>query len=294
MTLHRPAPHRAQRHAQSLTHVKYELNNQLKSSNLANVGLLNTRSVKNKAPLIKDFIVHNNLDLVGINETWLGVNDVDNHIIKDLLPTGFKIYHTPRLGRGGGNALIYNGTFDLKSQCVSQFKSFEYMECLVKSNGKWIRIVIIYRPPPSPENKLTVSMFLSELSCLFERLTIATGELVVFGDFNFHVETDKPDVLKFLSLLDSFCLKQHVSQPTHVHGHILDLIITRNSENIVRNVVVHDPGLSDHKAISFKLMVDKPLFPIGKCLTHHRIEVTMEKPFGYLVQTKEILHQSSK
>ena len=42
------------------------------------------------------------------------------------------------------------------------------------------------------------------------------------------------------------------------------------------------------------LLQEEYIVTIGKCLTHHRIEVTMENPKGYLVQTKDILHQRSK
>ena len=77
-------------------------------------------------------------------------------------------------------------------------------------------------------------------------------------NFNFHVETCKPDAVRFFNLLDNFGLKQHVMEKTHTCGHTLDLVITRSSENIVSSVGVNDPVLSDHKAVSFKLSVIKP------------------------------------
>ena len=45
---------------------------------------------------------------------------------------------------------------------------------------------------------------------------------------NIHVDVpDDPDAIKFLDLLDSLGLAQHVKTPTHRCGHTLDLIITR-------------------------------------------------------------------
>lgn len=50
---------------------------------------------------------------------------------------------------------------------------------------------------------------------------------------NIHVDdpTDA-DERKLLDLLESLGLQQHVSQSTHIHGHTLDLVITRQAENI--------------------------------------------------------------
>ena len=139
-----------------------------------------------------------------------------------------------------------------------EFKSFEYMECLHKSNGAWLRIIVLYRPPPSNINKLTAVMFFTEFTVFLEKLATASGELLIIGDFNFHVESDRPDARKFLAMLDDFGLKQHVSQATHRHNHVLDLVITRSTENIITDLNVKEPCLSDHKAVIFKTIVEKP------------------------------------
>ena len=44
--------------------------------------------------------------------------------------------------------------------------------------------------------------------------------------FHMDVPSD-PDGRTFLDLLTSMGLKQHVSVPTHISGHTLDLVITR-------------------------------------------------------------------
>ena len=121
--------------------------------------LLNTRSIKNKAPFIKDFIVDNDIEFLGINETWLDSGDGHKHVVKDVVPTGYKMHHVPRSGRGGGNAIIYKSALDIKSQTTMVFRSFEYMECLLRSDGHWLRIIVLYRPSPSQHNKLTITIF---------------------------------------------------------------------------------------------------------------------------------------
>ena len=203
----------------------------------------------------------NDIDLLGINETWLDPGDVHKHVTKDIKPTGYNFVHTPRVGRGGGNAIVFKNSFDLKLQSSLDFKSFEYMECLLKSNGSWLRIVVVYRPPPSSQNKLTAGDFFEEFPILLEKLATASGELIMIGDFNFHVESgDSRDALKFLDILDNFGLKQHVDRPTHKSNHTLDLVITRCTECIITDLNIFDPCLSDHKAILFKAMTEKPKF----------------------------------
>ena len=40
-------------------------------------------------------------------------------------------------------------------------------------------------------------------------------------------------------------MRQHVGEPTHIGGHTLDVVITRDTDNVVSNVEVTGPGLFD-------------------------------------------------
>ena len=113
-------------------------------------------------------------------------------------------------------------TNDIKK--TESFQSFEHLELLLKSNGKWARLIILYRPPPSVKNKLNVGACMADFTVLLEGLSISTGELVLMGDFNFHVENHENDqhAQQLLSLIDAFGLIQHVRQPTHLRGHTHD------------------------------------------------------------------------
>ena len=103
-----------------------------------------------------------------------------------------------------------------------------------------------------------------------EELSIASGELLMFGDFNLHVDNAcDQSAYTFLDLISSFGLKQHVLGVTHDQGHTLDLVITRSTEDIVSNLEIRDPALSDHNAVHFKLSIDKPSF-IRKEIVYRR------------------------
>ena len=99
---------------------------------------------------------------------------------------------------------------------MPKYKSFEYPHHLLKINSKWVRIVNIYRPPPSITNGLTTEMFFSEFEIFMEYLTTLPGQILILGDVNFHLEdTSNGQTKDFLELLDVLNLSQLVNQPTH-------------------------------------------------------------------------------
>ena len=178
-----------------------------------------------------------------------------NHIIKSLLPKGYSLFHVPRTySTGGGVAIVYKDCITVKPQISTKFNSFEYMECLVKLGNNWTRVVAIYRPPPSQVNGFTVKQFINEFTQLLEILVVSQGQLLILGDFNFHLDKLYDCCTKqFLDMLSLFNLTQHVSGPTHNLGSTLDLVITRSNEDLLSNINVCNPFISDHYAVVFNL-----------------------------------------
>ena len=216
------------------------------------LSLLNARSVKNKSFLIKDFAVDNNIDILAITETWLQA-DVSNQIaVNSICPTGFGFHHLPRMGsREGGVALLYRNSFNLKKLSPDiSCNSFEFTDCIIRHSSTGLRMVVVYRPPPSKKNQLNVTMFLDEFGSFLEKIITTARPLIIVGDFNFHLDNlDDRSAVRFQELLEAFNLVQHVSEPTHKNGHTLDLVITRVGEESVRHVQVSDPVISDHGAV---------------------------------------------
>ena len=65
-----------------------------------------------------------------------------------------------------------------------------------------------------------------------------------------------PTENKFLSLLNSFGLSQHVHGETHLDGHTLDLGITRDFENVITCCKVSDL-ICDHFAFKSNVKVHR-------------------------------------
>ena len=109
---------------------------------------------------------------------------------------------------------------------------------------------------------MPISVFFDEISDLFAAYTITTNRLLITGDFNIHIdEPEKPDVCKFLQIIESFGLKQHVSVPTHVAAHTLDLVITRDGCDFLSNSPQAHFMMTSHSTVLFKLNWTKPYHP---------------------------------
>jgi hypothetical protein len=234
--------------------------------------LINARSICNKTTVIKAYIVEDDSDMAALTETWL--KEDDNVTLGDIRPKGYKFIHEDRKTgqRGGGVGLLYKKLMKIKEQKISHFNSFEYSESLIMCKINCVRNIIVYRPPPSEENCLTTALFFEEFQRFLEYLITKPEDLLITGDFNFHMD-DKNNYYasRFKCLLDSFSLTQHVTEPTHKDGHTLDLVITRSSDEIISDLYVDVPTISDHSVIHFKINMRKPQ-PEEKVISYRKLD----------------------
>ena len=87
-----------------------------------------------------------------------------------------------------------------------------------------------------------------EFQDLPEKIISLHDNLYILGDFNLHLDKSNGNTNKFNEILTCPDLKQHVNFPTHVHGHWLDLLITKCISNSI-NSVFSAEGISDHLAV---------------------------------------------
>ncbi len=104
--------------------------------------------------------------------------------------------------------------------------------------------MVIYRPPGQ-----ILATFLEELDGLLSSFVQDGTPLLIFGDFNIHLE--KPYATDFHSLLASFDLKRLTTTSTHKSGNQLDLIYTRSCT--ADNILVQPLHISDNFFIKFTL-----------------------------------------
>ena len=122
------------------------------------------------------------------------------------------------------------------------------------------------------KNKLTVNQFLSEFQDFLIEKTLLPSKDIFAGNFNFHVyDVNNNFSNKFLGMIESFNLNQHVREITHEKGHILDLVLANNDDQTleISNMRVEQCGISDHHIGLFYLNVDKPR-PLHKTINYRK------------------------
>ena len=144
---------------------------------------------------------------------------------------------------------------------MTNFKSFEFTDVLLKHSSSCLHLIIVYRPQTRADGTSSTVKFFEEFPSLLESLVTVPGSLLMVGDFNFHVnDASDRSAQRFLRLLEASNLKQHVWVPTHRSGNTLDLVITRTDETAALDFGVFDPVISDHYLVSCSLALPKKAF----------------------------------
>ena len=108
-------------------------------------------------------------------------------------------------------------------------------------------------------HRVRISTLFSELADYLESIVICQEQLLISGDFNIHLDyAVDTDAIKLMDLLESYGLQQHVTSPTRKHGHTHDLIITRQSDQLLGNKPRISQYISDHAAVLCSIRYDKP------------------------------------
>ena len=85
-----------------------------------------------------------------------------------------------------------------------------------------LRLIVIYRIPPSKINGLKTGTFYEEFSEYLEKLSCAIGKVMILGDFNITFwDTSGFAYKRFVDILETFDFVQHIDKPTHNSGHLL-------------------------------------------------------------------------
>ena len=103
-----------------------------------------------------DHILENRLDIVSKTETWLSPN-----VVSEFEKHGYYFHHRSRcFEKEGRVAVLLRNNFNARSCDDFVAKSIESIALLITTFSCTIRWVVIYRIPPSKENKLTKTHFM--------------------------------------------------------------------------------------------------------------------------------------
>lgn len=210
----------------------------------------NSRSVLNKIDALRGIACVEDLDIIGVTETWLDI--AGKHFLPEVEIDGYTLFHKDREGRrGGGVALYVRDT--LNSYVNTTIKTDRNTESLwvdiILGREKFV-IGIIYRPPDSDGE--TTAALLRELT-----KSSRYDNVCIMGDFNYrNVDWDSMtgdiNSEEFLNVVQDSFFKQLVTEPTR-QGNILDLVLTKN-ESLVSQVEIGARfENSDHHEIRFRI-----------------------------------------
>ena len=87
---------------------------------------------------------------------------------------------------------------------------------------------------------------------------------------------DNLDAISLREFFESFSCIQHADVSTHTHGHTLDLIISRSSDDLVVGKPLTDSLVSDHMSVMCLLNVQKPPVNVKKVVCHQITSIDLE------------------
>ena len=202
------------------------------------------------------------------------MNSNDSAVCAEITPPGFKFVNCPRKDRkGGGTGLLAREDVTVRMLDAGEKLSFEFSEWDLRvDNNNSLLIVIIYRAPFSLAHPITVSSFIAEFTEYLESLIFPSCPLLITGDFNTrNDDNDDVDSLRFLEFIKSMGLEQHVHTATHAHGHILDLVITRQSDYLISRTPFVDEFISDHASLLTYIQVSRST-PLVRKVTYRKLK----------------------
>lgn len=216
--------------------------------------LINARSIVNKREELELYVNEENIDIIGITETWLNELILDSEVELE----GYTLLRKDRSNgvktRGGGVAFYVKDSISVSVR--DEFSSDLFPECLfcsIECSGVRTLLGICYRAPDSSTDSD------KELYRLIGQAS--EDNCVIMGDFNFpELCWSKIDTLSdehpFISCINNSFMHQVVDEPTRGRN-FLDLVLC-SDETLVENLIVREPfGTSDHCLVEFDLIAIK-------------------------------------
>ena len=135
--------------------------------------------------------------------------------------------------------------------------------------------------------------FCDEFSSLLEHISTISEEVVITGDFNIHIDNvNDRDGMKLRDLLDIANLTQHVNGVTHLHGHTLDLLISRTTSSTVTKVDLITGLPSDHNAVHCLINLSRPK-PSRKEICYRKVNSINVNTFKQDILTSSLVKSPS-
>ena len=214
------------------------------------IGHLNVNRLYNKLDQIKELLTELSLDILGISETWLTADILNN----ELHIQGYTLTRRDRQpgskSQGGGLAVfIKDGVnFKVRSDLMKSDTECIWLE-ICRPKCKPFIIGHVYKPPD-----VALDHCIRDLESALHFLESSKIEIALLGDFNVDMKSStktkgqQQELHSFLVVND---LKQIIETPTRVcqfSSTLIDLICVNNYHRVVQKEVIATP-ISDHSIV---------------------------------------------
>ena len=229
--------------------------------NHTSIAHLNTQCITSKFDEFNVMINRYEFDIITLTETWLKDNIFMLDYVKNM--PGYQFEYRNRSEskilnekgeekKGGGLACyIKNGiNYKIRTDIEKIDPSIEHqwLEISGKNRNSSYLLGTFYQPSSvESEKQAWLDKFDTILSKVFLKWE---GIVILTGDFNIDLlNSDTPTARKYLDILQSFELSQHISRATRKDKTLIDHIMSTIPEKIVyENIVPCDTIISDHDA----------------------------------------------
>ena len=127
-------------------------------------------------------------------KTWIRP-DTTSANLSEITPPGYNLHQHPCGGRrGGGLGFFVKDGLDSSAVPTKTCTTFENFLIKISPHKESFYFLNIYRPPSS-----STSTFFEQFQSLLEDIHHTTENLVIIGDFNFHLESTSSDSKTFNS-----------------------------------------------------------------------------------------------
>ena len=232
------------------------------SSTHLNVHYFNARSTVNKLSRLQNFAYLSSVNILAVSETWLTKLIFDN----EILPTNYTIFRNDQGSRGGVVLLAVKD--HIATKLLSSPTNLEMLTVEIKLSYTTVILCVVY------PTLIEVQLLQDHLSQL-----PPSSNILLLGDFNL-LDINWDILSSESNTSDAFCamvfdlnLSELITCPTHIHGNILDLLLT-TIDDLISNITVQSSEFShfpsDHFLISFTLIMNSyPVSPMSSSTAHH-------------------------
>ena len=219
-----------------------------KIENFLKVAYFNAQSIRNKMHIFRAMIASEDLDIVGITETW--INEETRDFIGEYEIAGYKIFKKDRTCKKGGGVLLYvKNTLNPVKYDINTMH--ELIGIKINSTSRSMHIFLVYRPPHQPQ--ISDDSLYRELSlAINNKLSLILGDFNAVVDWNTRTSESHQEGARLLEFVNDEFLHQWVDKPTRGNN-TLDLVLS-TEDNLISNLTIGEKlGKSDHSIVRFHI-----------------------------------------